>query len=201
MDLVLVRHALPVRLITEGGVADPPLSELGHQQAAAAAKWLSEEEFDALYSSPLLRARETAAPLASLLGLDVQIEEGIAEYDRQAESYIPIEEVKNSDDPEIQAHWKALAEDRLEDLIADAHTFRPRVAEAVERLIAGHPGERVLAVCHGGVISAALAEIIGLERTLWFEAGYASIHRIVASRAGIRSIKSINEVGHLRGIV
>ena len=200
MDLVLVRHALPVRVITEGGVADPPLSELGHQQAAAAAKWLSEEQFDALYSSPLLRARETSAPLASLLGLDVRIEEGIAEYDRQAESYIPIEEVKRSDDPEIQAHWKALAEDRLEDLIADAHTFRPRVAEALERLIASHPGERVLAVCHGGVISAALAEIIGIQRTLWFEAGYASIHRIVASRAGIRSIKSINEMGHLRGI-
>jgi probable phosphoglycerate mutase len=200
MDLVLVRHALPVRVVTEGGVADPPLSELGHAQAAAAAKWLAEERFDALYSSPLLRARETAAPLASLLGLEIRIEDGIAEYDRQAEAYIPIEEVKRSDDPEIQAHWKALAEDRLEDLIADAHTFRPRVADAVERLIASHPGERVLAVCHGGVISAALAEIIGIKRTLWFEAGYASIHRIVASRAGIRSIKSINEMGHLRGI-
>lgn len=200
MDLVLVRHALPVRVITEGGIADPPLSELGLQQAAAAATWLSEEHFDALYTSPLLRARETAAPLATVFGLEIRIEDGIAEYDRQAESYIPIEEVKRSDDPEIQAHWKALAEDRLEDLIADAHTFRPRVAEAVERLISSHPGERVLAVCHGGVISAALAEIIGIGRTLWFEAGYASIHRIVASRAGIRSIKSINEMGHLRGI-
>ena len=201
MDLVLVRHALPVRVVTEGGVADPPLSELGHRQAAAAAEWLSGEKFDALYASPLLRARETAAPFAKALGLEVQIEEGIAEYDRMSEAYIPIEEVKKSDDPEIQAHWKALAEDRLEDLIADAHTFRPRVAEATERLIANHAGQSVLAVCHGGVICAALAEVIGLQRTLWFEAGYASIHRIVASsRAGIRSIKSINEMGHLRGI-
>ena len=74
------------------------------------------------------------------------------------------------------------------------------MAEATERLIANHAGQRVLAVCHGGVIYAALAEVIGLERTLWFEAAYASIHRIVASRAGIRSIKSINEMGHLRGI-
>jgi 2,3-bisphosphoglycerate-dependent phosphoglycerate mutase len=200
MELVLVRHALPLRVVTEGGVADPPLSELGHRQAAAAAKWLSEERFDALYSSPLLRARETSAPLADVLGVEVQIEDGIAEYDRMAESYIPIEEVKRSDDPEVQAHWKALAEDRLEDLIADAHTFRPRVTEATERLIATHPGQRILAVCHGGVICAALAEVIGLQRTLWFEAGYASIHRIVASRNGIRSIKSINEMGHLRGL-
>jgi probable phosphoglycerate mutase len=200
MDLVLVRHALPNRVVTDGGIADPPLSELGRRQAAAAAKWLAEERFDALYASPLLRARETAEPIASVLGLEVQIEDGIAEYDRQSESYIPIEEVKKSDDPEVQAHWKALAEDRLEDLISDAHTFRPRVAEATERLITNHPGQRVLAVCHGGVISAALAEIIGIKRTLWFEAGYASIHRIVASRAGIRSIASINETGHLRGV-
>lgn len=200
MELVLVRHALPERVITEGGIADPPLSELGRRQAAAAAKWLAEESFDALYVSPLLRARETAQPIGEVLELEMQVADGIAEYDRMAESYIPIEEVKRSDDPEIQAHWKALAEDRLEDLIADAHTFRPRVNEAVEKLIAGHPGQRILAVCHGGVISAALAEIIGLSRTLWFEAGYASIHRIVASRSGIRSIKSINEMGHLRGV-
>jgi broad specificity phosphatase PhoE len=74
------------------------------------------------------------------------------------------------------------------------------VTEAVERIIANHAGERVLAVCHGGVINVALAEVIGLQRSLWFEPAYASIHRVVASRAGIRSIASINETGHLRGI-
>jgi probable phosphoglycerate mutase len=200
MELVIVRHALPVRIVNAEGAADPPLTELGHRQAQAVASWLGAERFDALYASPLVRARETAEPLASSLGLDVQIEDGIAEYDRRSETYIPIEEVKSSDDPEIQAHWRALAEDRLEDLIEDAHTFRPRVVDAVTRIIAKHAGERVLAVCHGGVINVALAEIIGLQRSLWFEPAYASIHRVVASRAGIRSIASINETGHLRGL-
>ncbi len=201
MELVLVRHALPVRRINEGGVADPPLSERGHEQAAATAKFLASETFDAIYSSPLVRARETAAIVAAPHGLEIQIEDGIAEYDRQSETYIPIEEVKRSDDPEMQAHWRALAEDRLEDLMSDAHTFRPRVAEAVERIIAAHPSQRIIAVCHGGVICAALAEVIGISRTLWFEAAYASIHRIVASRAGIRSIDSINEKQHLKGLL
>jgi probable phosphoglycerate mutase len=146
------------------------------------------------------RAVETCKPLQSALGLDVRIEDGIAEYDRQSEVYIPIEEVKRSDDPEMQAHWRALAEDRLDDLIQDARTFRPRVVDAVTRIIDEHPSQRVLAVCHGGVINVALAEIIGLQRSLWFEPAYASIHRIVASRSGIRSIASINETGHLRGI-
>ena len=73
---------------------NPPLSELGHRQAAAAAAWLADETFDALYASPLLRARQTAAPIAEAHGLEIQIEDGIAEYDRQSEAYIPIEEVK-----------------------------------------------------------------------------------------------------------
>jgi probable phosphoglycerate mutase len=201
MELILVRHALPLRVVATDGPADPPLTEIGHQQAKATAEWLAEESFDALYSSPMQRALQTADHISSRIGLGVRIEEGIAEYDRQSEMYIPIEEVKRSDDPEIQAHWKALAEDRLEDLIEDAHTFRPRVADAVARIIATHPSQRVLAVCHGGVINVALAEVIGLERSLWFEPAYASVHRIVASRAGIRSIASINETGHLRGLL
>ncbi len=200
MELVLVRHALPERIVKEGSAADPPLTDLGRRQAEAAAKWLSVEKFDALYSSPMQRARETADPLASLLGLEIRLEDGIAEYDRQSEVYIPIEEVKRSDDPELQAHWRALAEDRLDDLIEDAHTFRPRVAEAIARIIGTHSGQRVAAVCHGGVINVALAEVLGLQRSLWFEPAYASIHRVVAARSGIRSIASINETGHLRGI-
>jgi probable phosphoglycerate mutase len=201
VELVLVRHALPERRIATEGPADPPLAELGWKQAEAVGAFLADENFDAIYSSPLLRARETSAAIAKHHAHEVQIEDGIAEYDRGSEAYIPIEEVKRSDDPEMQAHWKALAEDRLDDLIADAHTFRPRVAEAVARLIAAFPGGRVLAVCHGGVINVALAEIIGLERSLWFEPAYASIHRIVASRHGIRSIGSINETQHLRGLL
>lgn len=201
MDLVIVRHALPVRRIAEAGAAaDPELTELGLRQAEATAEWLAEESFDAVYSSPLLRARQTAEPLAARHGIDITIEDGIAEYDRQSEFYIPLEEVKASDDPELKAHWQALAEDRLEDVIADAHTFKPRVAEAMQRLIDAHPGQRVLAICHGGVINVALGWVLDHPRTLWFEPAYASIHRVAASRSGIKSIVSINETGHLRGV-
>jgi probable phosphoglycerate mutase len=200
MDLVLVRHAEPVRIVAAEGPADPPLTELGARQAKAAAAWLAEESFDAIYSSPLRRARETADAIASPHGLPVAIEEGIAEYDRQSEFYIPVEELKTSTDPELIAHWRALAEDRLEDVVEDAATFRPRVAEGLDRIIAAHPSQRVLAVCHGGVINVALAEVLGLERSLWFEPAYASIHRVAASRAGIRTLISLNETGHLRSI-
>lgn len=198
MDLVLVRHAEPKRIVGAEGPADPPLTERGLEQAEAAAAWLAEESFDAVYASPLRRARETADIIAALHELEVGIEDGIAEYDRQSAFYIPVEELKTSTDPELLAHWRALAEDRLEDVVEDAATFRPRVAEGLNRIIAAHPGERVLAVCHGGVINVALAEVLGLERSLWFEPAYASIHRVAASRSGIRSLVSLNETGHLR---
>src|SRR5688500_17871323 len=101
MELVLVRHALPERRIVEGGVADPPLAEQGLKQAEAVATFLADENFDAIYSSPLVRAQQTAAVIAKHHAHDVEIEDGIAEYDRQSEAYIPIEEVKRSDDPEM----------------------------------------------------------------------------------------------------
>jgi len=201
MDLVLVRHAEPVRIAEGGGPADPPLTDKGRKQAEAAAKFLAEESFDALYASPMQRAQETAQAITALTGLTIANEEGIAEYDRQSEFYIPVEELKTTEDPDLKAHWQALAEDRLEDVVADAHTFRPRVAEAVERMIAAHPGQRVLAVCHGGVINVALAEILGLQRSLFFEPAYASIHRVAASRRGVRTVTSMNETAHLRGLL
>jgi probable phosphoglycerate mutase len=200
VDLVLVRHAEPVRIVAAEGPADPPLTERGRRQAEATSAWLAAETFDAIYASPMRRALETAQTIAGPHELEVLVEDGVAEYDRQSEFYIPVEELKTSTDPELAAHWRALAEDRLEDVVSDAATFRPRVASALDRLIAAHPGQRILVVCHGGVINVVFAEVLGLKRSLWFEPAYASIHRMAASRTGIRSLVSLNETGHLRGI-
>jgi len=201
MDLVFVRHAEPERIIAADGPADPPLTERGAAQAQAVADFLGGESFEVIYASPMQRAQQTAAAIAGKLGLIVAPEEGIAEYDRKSEFYIPVEELKTTTDPDLQAHWRALAEDRLEDVVEDAHTFKPRVVEAMQRLIAAHPGQRVLAICHGGVINVALAEILGLERSLFFEPAYASVHRVAASRSGIRTVVSMNETAHLRGLL
>jgi broad specificity phosphatase PhoE len=52
-------------------------------------------------------------------------------------------------------------------------------------------------VCHGGVVNVALASVLNLERELWFDPGYTSISRIVASRSGVRSVASVNDRAHL----
>lgn len=191
MELLLIRHALPVR-VDEGdvdGPADPELSAVGHLQARALDAWLAGEQIDAIWSSPMRRAVQTALPLARRLGLEVTVDEGLAEYDRHSASYIPIEELKAANDP----RWNQLPE-RPEEFAAE-------VVAAVERVVAAHPGQRVAVVCHGGVVNAYAGHVLGVTDPLFFLPHYTSISRVLASAAGVRSIGSLNEAGHIRHLL
>jgi 2,3-bisphosphoglycerate-dependent phosphoglycerate mutase len=196
VDLVIVRHGEPVRIVAEEGIANPPLTERGRAQAAATAEWLKVEPIEAIYASPLQRAMQTAEPLAAALGLDVRVADGVAEYDRDSPSYIPYEELKATKDP----HFYALAENRLSDVFPEGAEFRKRVCASMDEIITAHPGQRVAVFCHGGVVNVFLAEVLELARDLWFEPSYASISRVAASRGGVRSLVSLNETAHLRDI-
>jgi len=190
VELALIRHALPVR-IDEGtvdGPADPPLAPVGRTQAEALADWLAAEQVDAIWSSPMRRARETAAPVAERLGLEVHVDERLAEYDRHATSYVPIEELKAAGDP----RWNELPE-RPEE-------FQAHVVAAIEDVVAAHPGQRVAVVCHGGVVNAYVAHVLGLAEPIFFLPGYTSISRVLAAGSGQRSIATLNETAHLRGL-
>jgi probable phosphoglycerate mutase len=195
VQLFLIRHGLPVRKKTEdGSAADPPLSTLGRGQAEALGRWLADERIDALYTSPLRRARETAQPLEAGHGLDVRVEPGVTEFDAAADQYVPLEELKQQDYPA----WKSLVSSGFY-LEGDAETFRATVVAALERIIAAHAGARVAVVCHGGVINAWTSHLLGLERIFLFEPAYTSVSRYLAASSGERSLLSLNETAHLRG--
>lgn len=190
MELLLIRHAEPERVPEGPAPADPGLTPAGHDQAAALARWLAAERLDAVVTSPLRRARETAAPLAAAHGLPVEIDDDLAEYDRETTSYIPVEELRATGDP----RWHAMVEGRLAELAGtDPQAFLERVVGAVERLVARHPGGRVAVVCHGGVINAYVGHILGIRRPLWFEPFYAAVTRVEASRSGARTLRTLNE--------
>jgi probable phosphoglycerate mutase len=196
VELILVRHAEPVRVAPGSveGPADPALTAAGRDQAARLAAWLAHEAIDAVVASPLRRAVETAAPLADAIGLPVTVLEGIAEYDWRADHYIPTEELARTND----WRWQAMIEGRWEELGGDPpDVFRARVCDTVDEIVASHAGGRVVAVCHGGVINCAVAQVIGLDRLLWMTPAYTSITRVMASRAGVRSLVSLNETAHL----
>ena len=108
MELVLVRHAEPVRV--EGGdrPADPHLTRQGREQAQRLAAWLADETVDHLVTSPLVRARETGAPVAEAIGLAPEVVEGVAEWDAGSHEYIPVEELRRLQDE----RWFAMIEGR-----------------------------------------------------------------------------------------
>ncbi len=200
MDLVLVRHGEPVRITAEeggGGPVDPALTERGLVQAQRLAHWLAGERIDHIVSSPLARAHQTAAPLAATLGLDVEIIDGLREYDADADSYIPVEELKAAKDP----RWDAMVRGDWQSFGGEPpDKFRARVVTHMDALVADHPGRTVVIVCHGGVVNTYLGSILGIATPLWFDPAYTSISRVRANASGLRSVASVNEVGHLLGI-
>ena len=196
MELLLIRHGLPERVVNDDGTpADPPLSAIGREQAARVARWLDGTPIDRIYASPLLRARETAAPLAALRSLAVDISEGVREYDAEAESYIPMEDLKVQD----YEAWKRLVSGGYAPEV-DFLDFYHTVIAAVEAIIAANPGRRVAVFCHGGVINAWAAHVLGLKPQLFVDARYTSVNRFFAAASGERSLASLNETAHLRDL-
>lgn len=197
MELLLIRHALPIRVEGATGPADPPLSDVGHRQSAALVRWLEPEPLDALVVSPMARARETAAPLSAHRGLDAIVHEGVAEFDKDADSYVPMEELKAAGDQ----RWQEIVDGGyfgVGDLTPEQ--FQSTVVAAVEEVIASNAGGTAAIVCHGGVINAYAAHVLGIDDLLFFEPGYTSINRIRASRRGHRMVVSLNETAHLRDV-
>jgi probable phosphoglycerate mutase len=197
MELLLIRHALPDRVELEVGAADPELSEQGRAQAGHLAGYLAIEHRDALYSSPLRRAWQTAEAVSPGRGVDIVASRGVAEWDMNSSEYVPLEELKAADDP----RWHALLNGEW---VSDEseEEFRTRAVGAIEQHIAEHRGQRIAIVCHGGVINAYLATLLslrgGFERGFFYP-NYTSIHRVAAASTGQREIVTVNETSHLRG--
>ncbi|MEM9713901.1 MAG: histidine phosphatase family protein [Actinomycetota bacterium] len=197
MDLLVIRHALPERVERDDGMpADPPLSTLGHRQSRRLAERLAEEPIDHLYVSPMRRAGETVAPFAELSGLAPVVEAGVAEFDRDSDSYVPMEELKATD----HDAWLAMVEAGGMPDGGDPVAFQRTVVEAMERIVDAHRGQTVAVVCHGGVINSWAAQVLGLPEPFFFEPRYTSINRFVCSSRGHRSLHSLNELDHLRGL-
>lgn len=194
VELILVRHGLPVRKENTDGPADPELSTDGHAQAALFAAYMLSENVDAIYSSPLRRAVQTAEPLSAAIGKEPILVPGIAEWDQHANEYIPVEELKAANDP----RWLEMAKGGFnsDEIPEDFHN---RVLSSIEDIISKHRGDTVVVTCHGGVINDYLSHILGISNSQFFYPNYTSIHRIAASSSGHRSILSINETSHLRG--
>ena len=198
MELLLVRHARPEVVESDGTtVADPALTPEGRAQAAVMAKSLASGlygEVNAVVSSTMRRARETAEPLTDALGLVaetdvrlVELDHGWSTYGKGLEAY-----------PTRQAAYREMSAGRWCGNIYDPVQFRTRVREGMEAVIERHPDGVAAVVCHAAVISAYLAEILGLKQVVFVAPDYCSVTRVLAGPGADRELLSLNEALHMR---
>ncbi|BBZ09291.1 phosphoglycerate mutase [Mycolicibacterium doricum] len=193
VQLLLVRHALPLRS-EPGQGSDPDLSEEGIEQAKRLPDALARFRVARLMSSPQRRAVQTAQPVADALGLPVEVDERLAEYDRDLPLYIPIEQIAKEHPQELER----LMNGKLPGGV-DEDAFLARIFAAVDDLVGSAERQDTVAVfSHGGVINALLHGVLRTERLLSFHVDYASVTRLLwSSRARRLAVASVNGTEHV----
>jgi broad specificity phosphatase PhoE len=131
------------------GWADPPLNDKGRAQAQALAEQLAGLPFDAVYSSDLRRAHETALIVAEPHAVPVVVDPGLREIDVGSWSGLTRPEI-DARFPGAEHHDGETREEHL-----------ARVLATVERIAAAHPAERILIVSHGGSLRTLRRHALG----------------------------------------
>jgi probable phosphoglycerate mutase len=147
------------------GQADPPLDEVGHAQARAAAPVLAAFGPAAIVSSDLARAADTAAYLGALTGLPVTFDERLREMDVGEWSGKTREEISRRF-PESYAAWLNGEDVRREGGETMAE-LADRVSASLREHLAGAGRGRLVVVTHGGTARVAVLSLLGLPVACW----------------------------------
>jgi len=148
MNLLLARHGESEWMVRgdEAGF-NSPLTDRGRQQARLLGRWLAaNQEIEAIYASPLIRASETAEIVTAELHLPVKFDDGLREFE--------VSYWDDSDDyalPYINDHAAPPA------YLAESYLpFKARVQRAARRILEAHPEGTVLIVAHGGTVGTII---------------------------------------------
>ena len=164
--LVLLRHATTRTTGKRLGGRKPGfhLDERGRGQAEAAARRLAALPVTAVYTSPLERTRETAAPVARAHGLRPRVERGLLEVDYGDWTDLPLAQLRR------RTLWRTIQQAPSRVTFPGGESIRAaqqRVVEATERLAVAHAGETIVLVSHADVIKAAIAHHLGMGLDLF----------------------------------
>lgn len=197
--LLLVRHGESEgnagRMFT--GHSASPLSPLGQRQAEALADALAPLAPTALYSSDLVRALSTVAPLAARTGLAVTSDPRLRERDMG--SFVGVRfEVLEAEQP---AAWNALRTRDPEFTPPGGESHRQcgaRVNLAITDILAAHPSGVVVVVSHGVALHHVLRGLLRADDTgLVFPSENCAVHRFDWSEPGVMRVSSLNDTRHL----
>jgi len=174
------------------GTSDVPLNDTGRRQAAALAEAMRGESWDLIVSSPLSRAYETAKAVAG--AIDIPEDEIVTDARVQERAYGKAEGLTLVEREEAwpEGNWPG-----LEEWESVAH----RAMETIGELAATRAGQRILVVCHGGLINSLLATIsrgeVGTGKTVILNTSRTDLFH----EGETWSIGEISAVPHLDDLV
>jgi ribonuclease H / adenosylcobalamin/alpha-ribazole phosphatase len=196
---LLLRHGQTPMSVQKryAGRSDVPLTDVGVQQAAAAAKRLASAGLDVIVTSPLLRTVQTAQEVAAVTGAAVVTDDGFRETDFGAWEGLTFAEVRERWPAELAA-WLADPEAAPPDgeSFADVST---RVTAALHRVLADRQGQRVLVVSHVTPIKTLVAAALLAPSAALFRMhlDVAALSEINWYADGPAVLRSFNDTGHL----
>ncbi len=197
--IVVVRHGETAWNVDQRvqGQLDIPLNDHGRRQAERLAERLAGEGLDALYSSDLARAADTAAAVGRATGLAVRPERGLRERGFGHLEGLTWREIEERH-PEAAQRWRrrdpAFGPGGGE-VLAD---FYARCVATAAALAAHHPGQVIALVAHGGVLDCLYraATRVALDAPRTWQLGNASINRLLATGEGF-TLVGWNDTAHL----
>ncbi len=183
------------------GHTNSPLTPRGRMQARAVGEALRDCKVSAIYTSDLLRARQTADEVGGILGIEPVAIEGLREVSLGEWEGREIDEIKASDPATLELWYSA----PMEACIPGAEPldrFRQRVLSAFQGLVEAHPSGEIVVVSHGGVLSVIIAHVLQMSLNgLWrFRLDNASISRLLYGLL-VPKVILLNSTAHLDGLL
>lgn len=205
--ILFIRHGETAwnRIKRIQGHIDIPLAETGVAQARRLAERLAHEahgdrRLDAIYSSDLRRAQQTAAPTALALGLALRLVEGLRERAYGVFQGHDSGEIAQRY-PDDYAHWQTRDPGFAPEGGESVRAFYHRVVHAVEAIVRAHPGERIACVTHGGVLDCVyrFANGLALDAPRSYALLNTSINTVEFGDDGKARVLEWADIAHLGG--
>jgi broad specificity phosphatase PhoE len=195
-EVILVCNAEPdyIAASRSKGPWDPPLTEKGRCQAMRLAMRLRRMHISAVFTSTMRQALETSTYIAAARDLPMVRVHQLREIEFDAAKLAGADGQKLAAELAIRflngPRWDSLPG------FEPSRQFRRRVVQALEGILAHHPGERVVVVTHGGVINAYLSMLLDIPRDMFFLPEPASIS-VVRSLRDLTTVQRLNDFAHL----
>jgi broad specificity phosphatase PhoE len=187
-----------------GGHGPTPLTALGRAQAAATARVLAAEGLDAIYASDLIRAIDTAKPVAEATGLAIQVTPGLRERSVGVFTGLTFAEAEERY-PEAFAALMRRESGVCPPEGETHHQASTRALAVLDEAVARHPHGRTLLVSHALTLYLVLLHVLGVEHSthahkLFIRTDNCALHRLRRTPEGLWTVLALNDKSHLLGV-